>query len=286
MLSTTPTIALLLASTMTLVNGEGLRTNIGISDPRSVRLKECIPHPHVQYLSMYKEDKIVMEKLYSNPYKCAGTVVEIGAFDGQTFSDSLWFEYAMHWKSLLIEANPRNSPHIVKNRPRAVKYDGAICSNETAYFLPATNRIMGAMQADVSDQHYRKWINKEAEPVPVKCYQMDKIFKKHGIKRVDALFMDVAGSELRTLRTIDFDDVTIDVIVANLDPVHQKEGNAQAARDLLISKGYIIPFSMYDECTELMEEGAICQYKELFVTAEFAARNGFGASSSTGDESE
>lgn len=43
-------------------------------------------------MSQYYEDLTLFETFYSNPPKCGGTIVEIGGFDGKTFSNSWFFE--------------------------------------------------------------------------------------------------------------------------------------------------------------------------------------------------
>ena len=55
-----------------------------------------------------------MNVCYTNPPKCPGTIVEIGALDGQLFSISKFFEDYLGWRSILVEANPYNFKMLVK----------------------------------------------------------------------------------------------------------------------------------------------------------------------------
>jgi hypothetical protein len=55
-----------------------------------------------------------MNVCYKNPPKCHGTIVEIGALDGQLFSISKFFEDYLGWRSILVEANPYNFKKLVK----------------------------------------------------------------------------------------------------------------------------------------------------------------------------
>ena len=63
-------------------------------DPRTISEKEqqCIPTPGVEFMSQCKEDRIIFEKFFSKPLKCGGTVLEIGGFDGKTYSNSWFYE--------------------------------------------------------------------------------------------------------------------------------------------------------------------------------------------------
>ena len=49
---------------------------------------------------------------FSSPLKCGGTVLETGAFDGVTYSNSKFFEDYLGWTSILIEVCCRDSNRI------------------------------------------------------------------------------------------------------------------------------------------------------------------------------
>ncbi|EKX35933.1 hypothetical protein GUITHDRAFT_52329, partial [Guillardia theta CCMP2712] len=60
----------------------------------------------------------------------SGTFLELGALDGSTYSNSFYFERAMGWRGILIEADPDNFRQLVKNRPDQVLVHAAICKEE------------------------------------------------------------------------------------------------------------------------------------------------------------
>ena len=64
--------------------------------------------------SQSREDVALYERFCKNPSKCHGTIVEIGALDGQLFSISKFFEDYLGWRSILVEANPYNFKKLVK----------------------------------------------------------------------------------------------------------------------------------------------------------------------------
>lgn len=78
-----PTLCLLSGSVSAQLRG--LTT-----DPKSVQLKECEAKSGVEFLSQYREDETVLEHFFKN--KCGGTVVEMGGYDGKTFSNSWYFQ--------------------------------------------------------------------------------------------------------------------------------------------------------------------------------------------------
>ena len=75
------------------------------------------------FYSQGGEDSTVFNHFFSQPLKCGGTFVEMGALDGLTLSVSLFFERHLNWKGLLIEANPLNYELVVKNRPNTTSLE-------------------------------------------------------------------------------------------------------------------------------------------------------------------
>jgi hypothetical protein len=55
-----------------------------------------------------------MNVCYKNPPKCHGTIVGIGALEGQLYSISKFFEDFLGWRSILMEASPFNFKRLVK----------------------------------------------------------------------------------------------------------------------------------------------------------------------------
>ncbi|KAI2504359.1 hypothetical protein MHU86_10124 [Fragilaria crotonensis] len=97
----------------------------------------CTANLSVPFYSQYSEDTRIFHKFAEDP-KCGGVVVEIGGLDGITFSNSWFFEYALHWKALLIEASADNYAKMVVNRPNATNVFGAVCRGNPSPFNPLT----------------------------------------------------------------------------------------------------------------------------------------------------
>jgi len=79
------------------------------------------------FYSQSREDVALYERFYKHPVNSNGTIVEMGALDGQLFSISKFFEDHLKWTSILIEANPNNFQKLLKNLPRSRNYNTAIC---------------------------------------------------------------------------------------------------------------------------------------------------------------
>ena len=83
---------------------------------------ECeLKTPHC-FKSQAGEDYFLLKSFFSEPLKCGGTFVEMGAYNGITFSISLFFEKYLNWRGLLIEANPDNYKQVLQNRPNTTAF--------------------------------------------------------------------------------------------------------------------------------------------------------------------
>ncbi|NYT47342.1 MAG: hypothetical protein H0A75_06950 [Candidatus Methanofishera endochildressiae] len=107
--------------------------------------------------SQSREDAALYERFYKNPPKCHGTIVEMGALDGQlSFSRIVY-----GWTSILVEANRYNFKRLVKNRPHSIKYNTAICRQEHIEFVGS--EAVGGIENYMSEKHNKGWIPKFCE---------------------------------------------------------------------------------------------------------------------------
>jgi hypothetical protein len=83
------------------------------------------------YYSQLGEDETLHKWIFNNTEKDQnpGIFVEIGALDGVTYSNTLFFERMFDWRGVLIEAQPENARRLLRvNRRNTVKLPFGICS--------------------------------------------------------------------------------------------------------------------------------------------------------------
>ena len=239
----------------------------GYNDPMTVELKNktiCQVAPEIPFLSQHGDDEVVFDIFFSDPPKCKGTVVEIGGMTGKLFSNSWFFEYALNWRTLLVEASPANFAKMVKNRPGATNVYGAVCSGPSIKFRTGKGQAVGGIADEMSQKHIDRWTDDKAEILEVPCVLLSDVLKNNGIGHVDIFFLDVEGGEAIVLDTFDW-TVTIDVIIVELDGGNKQKD--ESVRTTLRSHGYITPLSWNDECRR--KRGKVCYSNELFVLETF-----------------
>lgn len=83
------------------------------------------------YYSQFHEDEVLHRWIFNNESENQnpGIFVEIGAQDGVSWSNTLFFERMFDWRGVLIEAQPDNAKKLITaNRQRTVKLPVGICS--------------------------------------------------------------------------------------------------------------------------------------------------------------
>jgi hypothetical protein len=108
------------------------------------RARRCNITQNSMYRSQRGEDKFLLERFFNNV--CGGTYIEMGALDGITYSNSFYFNGALDWKGVLIEANPNNYKKLVLNRQfeLVTPIHAAVCDKEKDVHWVSRNAGNGA----------------------------------------------------------------------------------------------------------------------------------------------
>lgn len=217
--------------------------------------KPCKNEKH-EYKSQSNEDKALYEQIFSKTEpEHGGIILEMGALDGKKYSISWFFETYLNWRSILIEANPRNFKKLVKNRPRSINIHTAICPHGNVSFIG--NGAVGGAKEFMKEDHKTNWIKDENLIVSVPCSNFTNVFKRHSISGIDVFILDVEGGEYEALLTMDW-NIPVGVFVIELS------GGLKDAmvRDLLFNNGYVsTEWDIRDYCVK----GQDCSMNECFV---------------------
>ena len=170
------------------------------------------------YHSQYDQDKVLNDTFFKNSRN--GIFVDIGAHDGECFSNTLFFEKELGWTGLCIEPNLETFK-LLESR-RAVK-----CLNLAVYNTSGTvsfqqNSGRTEMLSGIVEQYNPEHIERikdenaeyggESSIIEVNCEPLSSILESNNINVVDYLSLDTEGSELSILETIDFNAVKINII--------------------------------------------------------------------------
>ena len=186
--------------------------------------------------STHGED-VTIWKNYFGGSTSSGFFLELGAFDGVTESNTRFFERCLGWNGVLMEANPTPFKKLRQSRPRAAKLLlSPTCNNETTIsFNPS--EFTNAKTASIRAGHGKE----TPKSISVHCGPMHAYLAALDITHIDFMSLDVEGSELAVLKTIDFDKVTIKVLMVESKNEYNKGGDSPentAVCVLLAKNGY------------------------------------------------
>jgi len=148
-----------------------------------------------------------------------GFFIEIGGWDGVTFSNSLYFERHRGWRGILIEPSPSEFSKCRANRPDAYVFCYAcvpfeytdtfvpmlFCASMTVTNLKGERGIHFDPRAHVEDG--RKFLRRDQSVFEFGAVAkpLSGVLDEAGLERtVDLLILDVEGYELAVLGGLDF----------------------------------------------------------------------------------
>ena len=206
-------------------------------------------------MSAYMEDLTIFKTFFNDPkfWNSDRFYVEIGGHNGVLESNTRLFDVCLGWNGLLVEPIPQSYHRMVKLRPTAHHLNMApSCKTPSvARFKnhPFTNAVA----------------NEEGAAMEIHCGPLSHPLRQLGIRKIDYWSLDVEGSELDVLKTVDWDDVQIDIIMAESENrLAHKQQLAQEVRNFLQGKGYIIMKSVTVPKSDIfLHKNACYQYGHL-----------------------
>jgi FkbM family methyltransferase len=152
----------------------------------------------MEYYSQSGEEAPLLELFADNAH--TGICVEVGAYDGITYSNTLCFE-KLGWTVILVEPDPALFRKILDaRRARAFNVAAGAIAQEATLSVAQGAEYLSAV--DPSRRHLRR-IEVEkgvVREVPVRMDTLDHILEQACVERVDFVSVDVEGYELEVLR--------------------------------------------------------------------------------------
>jgi len=193
--------------------------------------------------SQFGQDKYLETYIFKG-YK-NGFYVDVGAHDGISINNTLYFEKNNNWTGINVEPIKKVFERLVINRPNDINLNCAVCNNDgETDFLCNTGytEMLSGIKDNFDKRHVNRILreNKQmgstTEVIKVKTKKLETIFDENNIKHVNYLSIDVEGSEFEVIKSINFDKVFIDVIE------FENNYNDVSVRivEYLMNKGFII----------------------------------------------
>jgi FkbM family methyltransferase len=150
-----------------------------------------------------------------------GTFIDVGAHDGKSFNNTLFFEETHQWSGVNIEPIPDVYEKLKNTRPACHNINCAIDETcGTAEFVCSTgySEMISGLKKHYDPRHEAR-LDREIlvhkgskELIKVQTKTLESICDEFKIKHVHYLSIDVEGAEFAVIKSINFDKVFIDVI--------------------------------------------------------------------------
>jgi FkbM family methyltransferase len=198
---------------------------------------------NLTYYSQCTEDKYLNENIFKD--KLNGTYIELGALDGELYSNTKFFEDTLNWSGILIEPHPEKFKLLLKNRPNNYLFNNLISSHkeplEFRYFIDTYSAVSG-VQNTLSQHHYDNYFNNinvtstnNQSTILIQPKSLSEIIKSTNLKHIDLLSLDVEGHELEVLESWDF-SIPIDVIL--IETLGVQPERDELCRKIILNNGY------------------------------------------------
>lgn len=168
--------------------------------------KKCkifnIEPDNIKFYSQQDEDKYIIQYLLNTNIN-DGTYLEIGACDGVLYSNTKTLEDYFGFKGILIEPQSEFFNKLQQNRNTENNelYNCAVTNSNKTYISFIGNNAEGGVLDNINT-NLNKYCDWSSYSVPNK--KMKDILNNSKFNYIDFMIIDVEGSELSLLQTIDF----------------------------------------------------------------------------------
>lgn len=189
-------------------------------------------------MSQLGQDQLFNERFLKN--KRNGFFLDIGAHDGQTGSNTYFFEKELGWQGICFEPLPHLFKQLKECRD-CICINACVGSTEGRVpflHLNSVDEQLSGMCSTYDKRQLDVVMNDlsvyggDCKIMQLPCVRLNDVLDRYGITHVDYFSLDTEGSELEILKSIDFSKVKIDMMSV------ENNFHEPFIREFLESKGF------------------------------------------------
>ena len=190
----------------------------------------------MKFFSQVGQDRFLFDHFFRG--KRDGVFVDIGAYDGEKFSNSLFFERHMGWRGMCVEPLPSAFGILSKTRKAACEQ---VCVSDfegEAEFVESYAGIDETMLSGLAKSFDRRHIERLSSlssgivTRKVQVTKLSSLLAKHQLFHIDYCSIDTEGSELNIISELDLERFHISVFTI------ENNYDQQDIPKLMAEKGY------------------------------------------------
>lgn len=193
--------------------------DVSEEDPELLKfVRSLIQNPSDKPLNLTVKDKTDFSQIGQSHFvddllgkKRNGFFIESGGFDGETYSNTLFFELERGWTGILIEALPSLYEKILSKNRKIYVLNACIAREKPSIEKFRVASELSGRISQMSEKHVNRIDNKDKlnEVIYVPCFSMNTILKALSIDKVDYFSLDIEGGELDVLTSLNLKKLDI-----------------------------------------------------------------------------
>jgi FkbM family methyltransferase len=180
----------------------------------------------MKFYAQYGEDRVLW-RLYRG--KKDGVCVEVGGFDGETFSNTLTFEEC-GWRAIIVEPMPDYANRIRARRPGASVFPCAAgaAAGETTLVIAHGAEPLSTTTPDPLHLNRIEQLGGTTEKVKVAVRPLNDMLEEAKVSQINFITIDVEGGELDVLEGFDFSRWLPDICIIEIGNIDKRNGIHEA----------------------------------------------------------
>ena len=165
-------------------------------------------------------------------------LIEVGAFDGRRYSNTLLLENKFKLKTILIEPEPNNFKNILRNRPKSTCLNYAISHKEELVKFRCGGAV-GGIFSKMSKDHKKSFSSNFGKEIEILALPLSKVFNENSVKEIYLLSIDCEGGDFDVLKSINFKEIFIHIILVEISH------NKREIEELITSNGFNLERNLF-----------------------------------------
>lgn len=170
----------------------------------------------MEYYSQLGQDKFIDEYLNN---KVNGVFIDIGAHDGQSCSNSLFFEKYRNWSGICIEPGIEEFKKLNETR-KSININACVSDydGESIFtYIEGYANMLSGLSESYNPSHEMRISNEvrhyggKVNNIKIEVFKLQTILEKYGIYEIDFCSIDTEGSEFNIVKSIDFNKTNIKI---------------------------------------------------------------------------
>lgn len=171
-----------------------------------------------KYKSQFQQDRFLDRHIFQK--KKNGFFVDVGAYDGVTYSNTFFFEKFRGWRGICLEPNPAIFPVLARNRSSVNINSCAGQRNEMVDFfmISGYSDMLSGIVKNYDEKHLNR-IETEISVhgglkkiIKVQCMNLNELLLNQAVQKIDYLSLDTEGNEMEIIESLDLNRIWIKAI--------------------------------------------------------------------------